>query len=63
MTKTKLYSVLLLYPDFVNDGGTETYYAFVKARSPLEAVAKAQWKAWQPIGGSTSTRKSSPRFW
>ena len=30
----KPYSVLLLYPDYANDGGTETYYAFVEARTP-----------------------------
>ena len=39
------YSVLLLYPDHANDGGTETYYAFVEAAHPIEAVAKAQIQA------------------
>ena len=39
---TKPYSVLLLYPDHVNDGGKETYYAFVEAPDPLAAVAQAQ---------------------
>lgn len=37
----KPYSVLLLYPDYANDSGTETYYAFVEASDPIEAVAHA----------------------
>jgi len=36
---TRPYSVLLLYPDYANDSGTETYYAFVDATGPIEAVA------------------------
>jgi hypothetical protein len=39
------YSVLLLYPDYANDSGTETYYAFVEAPDPIEAVAVAQREA------------------
>jgi hypothetical protein len=39
------YSVLLLYPDYANDGGTETYYAFVSAADSVEAVAQAQQQA------------------
>jgi hypothetical protein len=39
------YSVLLLYPDYANDSGTETYYAFVEALDPIEAVATAQLEA------------------
>ena len=39
------YSVLLLYPDYANDGGTETFYAFVAASDPLVAVAQAQRQA------------------
>lgn len=39
------YSVLLLYPDYANDSGMETYYAFVEALNPLEAVAMAQRQA------------------
>jgi hypothetical protein len=39
------YSVLLLYPDHANDGGTETYYAFVEAPDPLAAIAIAQQRA------------------
>ena len=39
------YSVLLLYPDYANHSGNETYYAFVTASDPLDAVAKAQQKA------------------
>jgi len=41
----KPYSVLLLYPDYANDTGTETYYAFVEALDPIEAVAAAQREA------------------
>jgi hypothetical protein len=37
----KPYSVLLLYPDHVNDDGTETYYDFVEATDPIAAVAEA----------------------
>ena len=36
------YSVLLLYPDYADDGGSESYYAFVTASDPIEAVALAQ---------------------
>ena len=39
------YSVLLLYPDYANDSGTETYYAFVETKDPTKAVALAQRKA------------------
>jgi hypothetical protein len=39
------YSVLLLYPDYATDSGTETYYAFVTALDPTEAVAVAQREA------------------
>ena len=38
----KPYSVLLLYPDYANDSGHETYYAFVTALDSLVAVRKAQ---------------------
>ncbi len=41
----KPYSVLLLYPDDQNDSGTETYYEFVTASDPIEAVAQAQRQA------------------
>jgi hypothetical protein len=41
----KPYSVLLLYPDDRNDGGNETYYAWVEAPDPVTAVAEAQRKA------------------
>ena len=41
----KPYSVLLLYPADANDGGAETYYAFVEAAGPLEAIAIAQQQA------------------
>jgi len=41
----KPYSVLLLYPDYANDSGKETYYALVEAPDPIEAVATAQREA------------------
>jgi hypothetical protein len=41
----KPYSVLLLYPDYANDSGTETYYAWVEAQDAIEAVAMAQREA------------------
>ena len=40
------YSVLLLYPDYVTDSGTETYYAFVEASDAIDAVAVAQRQAF-----------------
>ena len=43
---TKPYSVLMLYPDYANDGGTETYYAFVEAADAIEAVATARRQAF-----------------
>jgi hypothetical protein len=42
LTGKKLYSVLLLYPDYANDSGTETYYAFVEAVDAIEAISVAQ---------------------
>ena len=41
----KPYSVLLLYPDYANDTGHETYYALVEAADPIDAVAVAQRQA------------------
>ena len=41
----KPYSVLLLYPDYANDSGNETYYALVEAPDPNEAVAEARRQA------------------
>jgi hypothetical protein len=41
----KPFSVLLLYPDYANDSGTETYYAFVEAKDPIKAITLAQRKA------------------
>ncbi len=41
----KPYSVLLLYPDYADDTGYETYYALVEAADPDEAVAAAQREA------------------
>ena len=34
--------MLLLYPDSLGDYGTETFYAFVSACDPIEAVARAR---------------------
>jgi hypothetical protein len=47
----KPYSVLLLYPDYANDGGAETYYAFVKAADPIEAVTVARRQALAALDG------------
>ena len=41
----KPYSVLLLYPDYADDTGYETYYALVEAADPDEAVAEARREA------------------
>jgi hypothetical protein len=41
----KPYSVLLLYPDYANDDGTETYYALVEAPHPTAAVTLAKRQA------------------
>jgi hypothetical protein len=42
---TKTYSVLLLYPNHANDGGKETYYAWVEAPDPIAAIAEARRQA------------------
>ena len=44
-SKTKPYSVLLLYPEYADDTGYETYYAFVEAVDPTEAVTGARREA------------------
>jgi hypothetical protein len=44
-TIARPYSVLLLYPDYLNDSGGETFYAFVEASDPIAAVATAQHEA------------------
>jgi hypothetical protein len=41
----KPYSVLLHYPDYLDDTGYETYYAFVESSDPIDAVAAAQHQA------------------
>jgi hypothetical protein len=41
----KPFSVLLHYPDDLDNTGYETYYAFVEAADPIEAVAAAQRQA------------------
>ena len=38
----KPYSVLLLYPDYMQDQGLETYYAHVEAMNPRIAVSRAR---------------------
>jgi hypothetical protein len=47
----KPYSVLLLYPDYANDSGTETYYALVEAADPDEAIELAQRQAAASLDG------------
>ena len=49
-TTSKFYSVLLLYPDWANDDGAETYYAFVEASEPAAAVAEARRQALEANG-------------
>jgi hypothetical protein len=41
----KPYSVLLLYPDYLDDTGYETYYACVDAPNAIAGVAVARQKA------------------
>jgi len=41
----KPYSVLLHYPDYLDDTGYETYYALVEAQDPIAAVGLAQQQA------------------
>jgi len=43
--ETKPYSVLLHYPDYLDDTGYETFYAFVGAQDPIAAVGVAQRQA------------------
>jgi hypothetical protein len=43
--ETKPYSVLLLYPDYLDDTGYETHYALVDADDPMTAVSVAQSQA------------------
>ena len=61
----KPYSVLLLYPDDVNDSGTETYYTFVEAPDAIEAVAAARREAVtaQEESAVTTSRTISTRCW
>jgi hypothetical protein len=44
-TGNKPYSVLLHYPDYLDDTGYETYYAFVEALDSIDAIAVAQREA------------------
>lgn len=44
-TENRPYSVLLLYPDYANDGGSETYYAWVEAPDAAGAVTVARRQA------------------
>lgn len=41
------FTVLLLYPDYVNDSGHETYLAHVEAKSPQQAAFFAKYEAQQ----------------
>jgi hypothetical protein len=36
------YSVLLLYPDYLNDSGTETYYDWTEAETSEQAIEDVQ---------------------
>jgi hypothetical protein len=46
----KKYSVLLLYPECVNDSGCETYFAHVWAKTPSYAVTAAKEEAGRGNG-------------
>jgi hypothetical protein len=52
MTTGTPWSVLLLYPDYASDSGTETFYAFVTATDPIKAVALAQRQAAEAQDGA-----------
>ena len=54
------YSVLLLYPDWANDDGNETYYAFVEAPDPVAAVAEAQQRALETNGWDVPEDAADP---
>ena len=47
------YTVLLLYPDYLNDNGDETYLAHVEAADPREAVTAARLAAADSKHGRT----------
>ena len=59
----KPYSVLLLYPDYANDSGTETYYAFVEARTRLKPSPWRSGRRSPHKRAWTSIRRTSPRSW
>lgn len=53
LTFPRPYSVLLLYPDGLAENyGEETFYAWVKAADPAEAVQKARQQARRANPGS-----------
>ncbi len=58
----KPYSVLLLYPDYANDSGTETYYAFVEAADPIAADCRCP-AAGVANEGEDIDPTTSPRCW
>jgi hypothetical protein len=66
--KLKRYSVLLLWDASNGFGDTQTYYAFVKATSPAEAVGKAQtqaakrWWAGDPDIDNDDLRERAKEF-
>jgi len=41
----RLYSVLLFYPDYMQQNGDDTFYTFVKAESKARAIALARKEA------------------
>ena len=57
----KPYSVLLLYPDWVNESGTDTYYTFVEAADPCAPIAERSGRRRRLTSGPTSPRPTSPR--
>ena len=58
---SKSYSVLLLYPEYANDSGTETYYAFVEAPDPIDAVAVPSDRPSRPRSTDDLSDRASPR--
>lgn len=46
------YTVLLLYPDYMNEGGVETYLAHVTALSRADAITEARIEARDLDGNS-----------
>lgn len=51
MTK---FTVLLLYPDYLQSNGDDTYQAWVEADTVQEAKEKAQHDVWSSVGEAGS---------